>query len=252
MSSSRPTRRRSEIPLPKNLPAWPYQCEHHSAGRQQCKRTAMRGAMRCKTHARVWEFKGAGLRYLVWCLAPTLAVMDESSLKYISRELIWAHWKTYMEQISDLTPDQRFEITSWMVEHFDDVTERGWLKANGTYVKGVPSAKPWPEAVSLEEARLKSGLTRSEIAALLGCSVQGADIRKLSQGFAWPDSQLLIHRVPLLSAWLHEHCSGEPEYMRVRLFTPDIDTHEALYDELLTLCHSWNPIERKPMSDFIT
>lgn len=245
MTETRPTRRRGEVPIPKGLPKWPYQCDAVNRSGARCGQTAMRGAMRCRRHARVWEFRSSGLRYLVWCLAPQLAVQDESALRYMSRELVWAHWKAYMEDVSMLDPEKRFEVIAWMVGHFDDVTNKGWIRSNGTFVYGEPSAEPWPPAVRLDEARERVGLQRHEVATLLGCTVQGSDLRRLAQGYAWPDSELLMHRVVQLSVALERMAQDgvEPEQMRAALMTPD-DEGASAYSALLTEARTWKVPER--------
>lgn len=210
----------------------------------------MRGAMRCRRHARVWEFRSSGLRYLVWCLAPQLAVVDEAGLRYMSRELVWAHWKAYMENVSELSPEKRFEVIAWMVEHFDDVTNKGWIRSNGTFVYGEPSAEPWPPAARLEEARLRVGLSRSEVAGVLGCTVRGADLRRLAQGYAWPDSELLMHRVVKLCVALEGMVQEglEPEQMRAWMLTPT-DEGVRRIDALYAEAHTWSVPERGVLSE---
>lgn len=213
----------------------------------------MRGAMRCRRHARSWEYKSAALRYMVWLLAPQLAFVDPSALRYVSRTLIWMHWKTYMEGLSELSPEKRFEVVAWMVDHFDEVSSKGWIKSNGTYVYAERSAEPWGPAVEVDSAGAACGMTRSEVASLIGGSLTGGDLRRLAQGFAWPDSQLIMHRAPLLVAHLHEwlsaHAEMKPEQRRALWFTTDASTGEAQYDVLMRECRTWIPPERKALSE---
>lgn len=189
----------------------------------------MRGAMRCRRHARGWEYRDASLRYLVWCLAPQLAVPDPASLRYVSRALVWAHWKAYMENVSELPEGKRFEVVAWMIDHYDDVVEGGWIKSNGTYVRQVPSAAPWEPAVELDQVREQCALKRSEVAALVG-GLKGEDLRRLSQGYAWPDSRRLMQVIPHLVAALQAHTGPPPEEVRAALLTVDAATGECLYD----------------------
>jgi hypothetical protein len=250
MTETRSTKRRAEVPIPAGLPKWPYQCESVNRSGARCGQTAIRGAMRCRRHARVWEFRSAGLRYLVWCLAPQLAVQDESALRYMSRELVWAHWKAYMEDVSALSPEKRFEVIAWMVDHFDDVTNKGWIKSNGTFVYGEAATEPWPPAARLEGLRERVGLKRSEVAHLLGCSVQGSDLRRLAQGYAWPDSELLMYRVVKLCVALEGMVQeGVPEErMRAVLMTPD-DEGASAYGALMVEARTWQVPERGALSE---
>lgn len=144
-----------------------------------------------------------------------------------------------------LDPEKRFEVIAWMVGHFDDVTNKGWIRSNGTFVYGEPSAEPWPPAVRLDEARERVGLQRHEVATLLGCTVQGSDLRRLAQGYAWPDSELLMHRVVQLSVALERMAQDgvEPEQMRAALMTPD-DEGASAYSALLTEARTWKVPER--------
>lgn len=232
MKEIRPTTKRSEIPLPVGLPVWAFQCDHVTKAGRQCKSTAMRGAMRCRAHARGWEYRDASLRYLVWCLAPQLAVPDPASLRYVGRALVWAHWKAYMENVSALPEDKRFAVISWMLEHYDDVVDGGWIKSNGTYVRTVPSDAPWPPAAALDAARQDCGLTRSETAALVG-GLKGDDLRRLAQGFAWPESRRLMAVIPHLVEELRSLACAEPEQVRAQLLTVDVATGTTLYAEIM-------------------
>ncbi len=249
MSETRPTTKRSETPLPVGLPVWAFQCDHVTKAGRQCKRTAMRGAMRCRSHARGWEYRDASLRYLVWCLAPQLAVPDPSSLRYVGRALVWAHWKAYMERVSELPDDKRFAVVSWMIEHYDDVVDGGWIKSNGTYVRTVASDAPWPPGAALDAARQDCGLTRSETAALVG-GLKGDDLRRLAQGFAWPESRRLMTVIPHLVEELRSLAGDPPEQVRAVLFTVDATSGSCLYDGLMQRMRSLTYTEATSMDSY--
>lgn len=205
--------------------------------------------MRCKRHARSWELRSAGIRYLTWCLAPDLAVVDPDALRYISTELVWAYWRTFLETLEEGDLERRFELVSWMLENLDDVSVRGYILANGTYVyrEGV---EPWPEGASLEKARTGAGLSRPEVATLLGCAVTGQDLRRLAHGLAWPESALLIHRVGILIPLLESLSEqGRPEQVRAGLFAPDTEGLSE-YARLCAFMRTQKPLTKEALEEW--
>ena len=176
-------------------------------------------------------------------------MVDPDALRYVSTELVWAYWKAFLETMEEGELERRFELVSWMLEHLDDVSVRGYILANGTYVyrEGV---EPWPEGAALDKARIEAGLTRPEVATLLGCSVTGQDLRRLAHGLAWPESSLLIHRVAVLVPLLEGLSTrGRPEEVRVYLFTPDSEGVSE-YARLCAYLHAQKPLVREALEDW--
>lgn len=197
--------------------------------------------MRCRSHAKPWEYQTAALRYLVWCLAPQLAVVDRDALRYISKELVWAQWEAYMENISELPPKQRFEVTAWMMEHMDEVhSGGGWIHSDGFYVRNEPG-EVWGPARELDEVGSANGLTRSELGVLVG-GVSGTQMRKLVQGYAWPRTQRIMWRIPLLVERLREEL-GERGAVEQRAYWMEYRPEGRRYDLLMKEAHTWNPSE---------
>jgi hypothetical protein len=137
-----------------------------------------------------------------------------------------------MENVSELPDDKRFAVISWMIEHYDAVVDGGWIKSNGTYVRTAPSDAPWPPGAALDAARQDCGMTRSETAALIG-GIKGEDLRRLAQGFAWPESRRLMTLIPHLVAELQALTGPPPEQVRATLFTVNAADGRCLYDDLM-------------------
>jgi hypothetical protein len=136
-----------------------------------------------------------------------------------------------------------------MLENLDDVSVRGYILANGTYVyrEGV---EPWPEGASLEKARTGAGLSRPEVATLLGCAVTGQDLRRLAHGLAWPESALLIHRVGILIPLLENLSeAGRPEQVRSFLFAPDTEGLSE-YARLCAFMRTQKPLSKEALEDW--
>lgn len=203
--------------------------------------------MHCKRHAKPSEYRSAALRYIVWCLAPQLAVQDPDAVRYMGVNLVRLHWSEYMENISALDPDKRFEVVAWMMEHMDDVARRGWIRSDGVYVSSE-GVEPWVPAVELDLVRDRCGLYRGEAGALVGTT--GSALRMMAHGFAWPESAVVIHRTPLVAKALEGLVQEGLDAVRMRAFmhTPDAEGRSP-YAGLMEEARTWNPPHRAGLYD---
>jgi hypothetical protein len=162
---------------------------------------------------------------------------------------VWAYWRTFLDGLDAGEQERRFELVAWMLANLDDVAVKGYILANGTYVykEGV---EPWPQAVALEAVRRQVGLTRPEVATLLGCAVTGQDLRRLVTGMAWPDSALLIHRItmltPLLEAYVEQ---GRPEVVRTQMYTPN-DEGVSPFAQLCAHMRTLQPLTKAALDEW--